>query len=286
MKNRAWLFVIPTMIFVSLNAFIPLVTVVNYSVHYIFSGSAPEFVGLANYVDVLKDPLFQGALYRQVILSVLILLVEVPLGIAIALCIPKKGVGVAISLVLLGIPLLIPYNVVGIIWRLFTQGSIGVIPRFLDLFGYEYRVGLDPFDAPATIFLIDVWHWTPLIALLVYAGLQAIPDAFYHAAEIDGATPWKTFRFVTLPKLRSVLLIGVLLRFMDSFKIYSEPLTLTGGGPGTATTYLNLFVARRAEAYEIGFAGAASIIYLLIVLILSYVFFQVLTHVGTGGVKK
>jgi len=286
MKNRAWIFLIPTMVFVSLNAFIPLITVVNYSVHYIFSGSLPQFVGLKNYLDVLKDPMFQGALFRQVILSVVILLVEIPVGIIIALSIPKKGVGVAISLVMLGIPLLIPYNVVGIIWRLFTQESIGVIPRFMALFGYTYNVALDSFDAPVTIFIIDIWHWTPLVALLVYAGLQTIPDAFYHAAEIDGATPWKTFRFVTLPKLRNVLLIGILLRFMDSFKIYSEPLTLTGGGPGTVTTYLNLFVARRAEAYELGYAGAASIVYLLIVITLSYVFFQVLTHVGTGGVKK
>ena len=282
MKYNAWYFLIPALVIMALSAFVPLMTVVNYSLHYIFSGSMPEFVGLENYLEVLRDPNFHGALGRQLIFSVCVLLVQIPLGILIALAIPKKGPGVAISLVLLGIPLLIPYNVVGIVWRLFTQSDIGVIPRFLALFGYSYNVSLDPIDAPLTIFLLDVWHWTPLVALLCYAGLQSIPDAFYQAAQIDGASTWKTFRYVTLPKLRSVLILGVLLRFMDSFKIYSEPLLLTGGGPGSSTTFLSLFVARKAESFELGYAGAVSIIYLYIVLVASYIFYQIMTHIGKG----
>jgi glycerol transport system permease protein len=117
---------------------------------------------------------------------------------------------------------------------------------------------------------------------LCYAGLQAIPDAFYQAARIDGASSWKMFRYVTLPKLRSVLIIGVLLRFMDSFKIYAEPLLLTGGGPGDATTFLSLHVARKAESYQLGYAGASSFIYLFIVIVFSYVFFQLMTNIGKG----
>jgi glycerol transport system permease protein len=265
-----------------LSAFVPLMTVVNYSLHYIFSGSMPEFVGLENYVQVLHDSLFQGAVGRQIVYSVMVLLVQIPLGILLSLAVPKKGVGAAISLVLLGIPLLIPYNVVGIVCRLFTQSDLGVVPRFLGLFGYEYSVSLDPIDAPLTIFLLDVWHWTPLVVLLCYAGLQAIPDAFYQAAQIDGASTWKTFRYVTLPKLRPVLILAVLLRFMDSFKIYAEPLLLTGGGPGDSTTFISLLVARKSESFELGYAGAASMIYLVIVLVLCYIFFQIMTHIGKG----
>jgi glycerol transport system permease protein len=179
-----------------------------------------------------------------------------------------------LSLVLLGIPLLIPYNVVGIVWRLFTQSDIGVIPRLLAVFGYDYNVSLNATDAFVTILLVDVWHWTPLVILLAYAGLQAIPQNYYQAAEVDGASAWKTFRYVTLPKLRPVLTLGLLIRFMDSFKVYSEPLLLTGGGPGNATTFLSLFVARKAEAYELGYAGASSIIYLYVVIIMSYLLFQ------------
>ncbi len=284
--NRAWLFLVPALVVMAISAFIPLMTVVNYSVHYIFSGSIPEYVGLKNFVQVMQDPDFQGALGRQMLFSIAILVVEIPLGIAIALSMPKKGVGVAVSLVLLGIPLLIPFNVVGIVWRLFAQSDIGVLSGFFALFGYEYNVSLDPVDAPLTIFALDVWHWTPLVALLAYAGRRSIPDAFYRAAEIDGASAWKTFRYVTLPKLRPVLVLGFLLRFMDSFKIYAEPLLLTGGGPGNTTTFMSLFVARKAQSYELGYAGAASIIYLFIVIVLSYVFFQFLTRIGKGEFQK
>jgi len=286
MKNRAWLFLLPTLVLVAINAFIPLMTVINYSLFYIFSGSMPEFVGFDNYIQVFRDPLFHSSLWRQIVLSVAILFVEIPLGICIALLLPRRGAGVAVSLVLLGFPLLIPFNVVGIIWRLFTQDNIGIVPEFLKLLGYTYNVAMSPVDAPLTIFVCDVWHWTPLVTLLSFAGMQAIPDAFYQAARIDGATPWKTFWFVTLPKLRNVLIIGILLRFMDSFKIYDEPMTLTGGGPGSTTMFLNLFVARKAESYELGYAGAVSIVYLIIVMVFSYLFFQVLRRIGKGGAEK
>jgi glycerol transport system permease protein len=282
MKQRPWLFLLPTLILMSISAFIPLMAVINYSLHTIFAGSTPEFVGLQNYADVMGDPQFRGALLRQLTFSLMALLIEIPLGVGVALCLPRKGGGVGLSLVLLGIPLLIPYNVVGIVWRLFTQSDIGVVPRVLSVFGYQYNVSLDATDAFLTILLVDVWHWTPLVALLAYAGLQAIPQTFYQAAEIDGASTWKTFRYVTLPKLRPVLTLGLLIRFMDSFKVYSEPLLLTGGGPGNATTFMSLFVARKAEAYELGYAGASSIIYLYVVIVMSYILFQYINRSSEG----
>lgn len=278
MKQRPWLFLLPTLLLMSISAFVPLITVINYSLHYIFAGSIPEFVGLQNYAEVMGDTRFRQALLLQLAFSFMVLAIEIPLGILIALSLPRKGRGVGLSLVLLGIPLLIPYNVVGITWRLFSQSDIGIIPRVFSVFGYEYNVSLQSVDAFLTLMLVDIWHWTPFAALLIYAGLQAIPDAYYQAAQVDGASTWKTFSYVTLPKLRPVLTLGILIRFMDSFKIYSEPLLLTGGGPGNATTFLSLFVARKAESYELGYAGAVSVIYLYIVIVLSYLFFQVATR--------
>ena len=285
-NNKAWLLLIPALAVMTITAFVPLMTVLNYSLHYIFSGSIPEFVGFANYVDVLKDAKFHQALWRQLLFSFAILAVEIPLGIMIALSLPRKGCGVGISLVLLGIPLLIPYNVVGIVWRLFSQSDIGLIPEVLSWINYSYNVSLNSLDATMTIFILDVWHWTPLVVLLAYAGYLAIPDAFFRAAEIDGASTWNTFRYVTLPKLRPVLVLGFLLRFMDSFKIYAEPLLLTGGGPGDSTTYMSMFVARKAESYELGYAGAVSIIYLVIVIVVSWLFFLVLNSIGQGKGQK
>lgn len=284
--NKAWLFLIPAMLLMALTAFIPLMTVVNYSLHVIFSGSIPEFVGFENYIQVVNDPEFIGAFARQLLFTLVILSIEIPLGIIIGLSMPKKGIGVAISLVLLGIPLLVPYNVVGIVWRLFSQSDIGFIPYVLGVIGYPYNVSLRSVDAVLTLIVLDVWHWTPLVGLLSYAGYSAIPDAYFQAAAIDGSSPWKTFVYVSLPRMKSVLILAFLLRFMDSFKIYEEPLTLTGGGPGSSTTFLSLFVARKAESYNLGYAGASSMIYLVVVIVMSYIFFQLMSNAGKGEGKK
>jgi len=128
---------------------------------------------------------------------------------------------------------------------------------------------------------MDVWHWTSLVALLCYAGLKSIPDAYYQAAQIDGASTWAVFRYIQLPKLRGVLLIALLLRFMDSFMIYTEPFVLTGGGPGNSTTFLSQYLATLAVGqFDLGPAAAFSIIYFLIVLLFCFVFYTALQNVG------
>ncbi len=281
--NRAWLFLLPALITMAINAFIPFMTVINYSFQDILPGLPPLWIGLENYFTVLGDDLFRESFVRQLIFSFLILAIEVPLGILIALGMPKKGWLGTLALVGVGLPLLIPYNVVGIIWRVFTRSDLGLFPLLFQPFGYQYDVALNAVDAYWTVVLMDVWHWTPLIVLLCYSGLNAIPDAYYQAAKIDGASKWNTFRFVILPRLRSVLTIGILLRFMDSFRVYTEVFLLTGGGPGNTTTFLSDVLVRKAVGgFEFGYAAAMSLIYFYVILIVSYIFFLVLTNVGTG----
>jgi len=131
--------------------------------------------------------------------------------------------------------------------------------------------------------LMEVWHWTPLVILLAYAGLRSIPEAYYQAARIDGASAWAIFKYIQLPKMRGVLTIALLLRFMDSFLIYAEPFVLTGGGPGNATTFLSIYLVKIAVGqFDLGPAGAFSLIYFLIVLLFCYLFYQVLLNVGKG----
>jgi len=131
---------------------------------------------------------------------------------------------------------------------------------------------------------MDVWHWTSLVILLCYAGLQAIPDAFYQAARIDGASRWAVFRFIELPKLKGVLLIAVLLRFIFSFRIYAEPFVLTGGGPGNATTFLSQSLTTMAVGqFDLGPAAAFSLIYFLIILLFSYVFYLTILNMDREG---
>ena len=282
--QRAWFFLIPALVVLSLNAFIPLMTVVNYSVQDILPGLGAVWLGFGNFENVLRDASFRGALGRQLLFSGLILLIQVPLGILVALGMPKRGWAATASLVAIGLPLLIPWNVVGIIWRVFTRADIGIVPFVAARLGWDYNIATSPVDAYWTVVMMDVWHWTPLIALLCYSGLNAIPDAFYQAARIDGATRWRTFWVVTLPRLRNVLTIGILLRFMDSFRIYIEISLLTGGGPGRTTAFLSdLLVNRAVGGFEFGYAAALSLIYFFIIIVISYLFFLVLTHVGTSS---
>lgn len=282
-NNKAWLLVLPVFVIVAFSAIIPLMTVVNYSVQDIFGPGQRVFVGTEWFREVLADERLQEALWRQFLFSGLVLLIEIPLGVLIALAMPKQGWSVSLVLVLLALPLLIPWNVIGTIWIVFTRPDIGLLGVAINGFGVAFDHTAAPLDAWITLMLMEVWHWTPLVALLAYAGLKAIPDAYYQAARIDGASAWAVFRYIQLPKMRGVLTIAVLLRFMDSFLIYAEPFVLTGGGPGNSTTFLSIYLVKVAVGqFDLGPAAAFSIIYFLIILLFSWLFYQALQNVGTG----
>jgi glycerol transport system permease protein len=186
---------------------------------------------------------------------------------------------VSVCLVLMALPLLIPWNVVGAMWNIFALPDVGMLGRTLKALGIDYNYTQQPLAAWATMIAMDVWHWTSLVVLLAYAGLSAIPDAYYQAARIDGASSWAIFRYVQLPKMRRVLTIAVLLRFMDSFNIYTEVLALTGGGPGNATTLLSIDLVKIALGqFDLGPAAAMSLIYFLIILLFSWLFYTVITR--------
>ena len=278
-NNRAWLMVVPVLVVVAFSAVIPLMTVVNYSVQDILGPDQHVFVGTEWFRKVLRDPELHGALRRQLGYSFAVLAIEIPLGIALALVLPMKGRAASVSLVLLALPLLIPWTVVGTIWQIFARGDIGLLGVAINKLGLDYNYTADALDAWLTVLAMDVWHWTPLVALLCYAGLRAIPEPFYQAARIDGASAWATFRYIQLPRLRGVLTIAVLLRFMDSFMIYTEPFVLTGGGPGNATTFLSQYLTRQAVGqFDLGPAAAFSLIYFLVVLLFSYIFYTAMTQ--------
>ncbi len=283
--NKAWFLVLPVFLIVAISAIIPLMTVVNYSVQDIFGPGERYFVGTEWFEEMLANKRLHDALLRQFIFSGLVLLIEIPLGVLIALAMPKRGWGVSVSLVLLALPLLIPWNVIGTIWIIFTRPDIGLLGVAINGLGIEFDHTAAPFDAWVTVLLMEVWHWTPLVALLAYAGLRAIPEAYFQAARIDGASPWAVFLYIQLPKMRGVLTIAVLLRFMDSFLIYAEPFVLTGGGPGNSTTFLSIYLVKLATAMDLGPAAAFSIIYFLIILLFSWLFYQALQNVGAGDSK-
>ena len=278
-NNKAWFLVLPVLVIVAFSAVIPLMTVVNYSVNDTFGENEFFWNGLGWFEDMIASDRMHSALGRQVLFSAIILAIEVPLGIFIALNMPKKGFWASFCLVLMALPLLIPFNVVGTIWQIFGRVDIGLLGHGLASLGVDYNYTSDALDAWITIIVMDVWHWTSLVALLCYAGLQSIPQAYYQAAKIDQASRWKVFRYIELPKMQGVLLIAVLLRFMDSFMIYTEPFVVTVGGPGNATTFLSIDLVKMAIGqFDLGPAAAFSIMYFLVILLVSWVFYTVMTN--------
>jgi len=282
-NNRAWFLILPVLLTVAFSAILPLMTIVNYSVQDILGPTQKVFVGTEWFKAVMRDPELHEALLRQLLFSFSVLAIEIPLGILVALAMPASGWRASLSLVLIALPLLIPWNVVGTIWQIFGRGDIGLLGYGINRAGISYNYTGDSLDAWLTVLVMDIWHWTPLVVLLCYAGLRAIPDAYYQAARIDGASRWAVFRFIQLPKMRNVLMIAVLLRFMDSFMIYTEPFVLTGGGPGNATTFLSQYLTQKAVGqFDLGPAAAFSLIYFFIILLFCFILYNWMQRVGTG----
>jgi glycerol transport system permease protein len=277
-NQKAWFMVLPVLLLVAFSAIVPLMTVVNYSVQDTFGSNEFFWVGLEWFEEVLHSQRIHQALLRQSLFTAIILVIEIPLGIFIALNMPKqKGMWTSLCLVLISLPLLIPWNVVGTIWQVFSRIDIGLLGYSLQALGIDYNYTQDASAAWFTIVLMDVWHWTSLVVLLCYAGLQSIPDAYYQAAEIDQASSWSIFRYIELPKIKGVLIIAILLRFMDSFMIYTEPFVVTGGGPGNATTFLSIDLVNMAIGqFDLGPAAAFSLIYFLVIMLISWVFYTVM----------
>ncbi len=281
-NQKAWFLILPVLICVAFSAIMPLMTVVNYSVQDIISPTQQVFVGTEWFSAIMRDEELHGALLRQLTFSMAVLAVELPLGIMLALAMPSQGWKSSAVLVIVSLSLLIPWNVVGTIWQIFGRADIGLLGAGLKWLGIDYSYTGDAVDAWITVLVMDVWHWTPLVGLLGYAGLRSIPDAYYQAASIDGASKAAVFWYVQLPKMRGVLMIAVLLRFMDSFMIYTEPFVLTGGGPGNATTFLSQFLTQKAVGqFDLGPAAAFSLIYFLIILLLCFILYNWMQRVGT-----
>ena len=278
-NQRGWLFVLPVLFLVAFNALIPLMTVVNYSVQETFGNNQFFWQGLGWFEDILRSERFHAALGRQMFFTATILAIEIPLGVMIALAMPRSGFWVPVCLVLMALPLLIPWNVVGAMWNIFTLPDIGLLGYTLnEVLGIDYNMTQSPVAAWITIIIMDVWHWTSLVVLLAYAGLISIPEAYYQAAKIDGASNWAVFRYIQLPKMKRVLTIAILLRFMDSFNIYTEPFVLTGGGPGNSTTLLSIDLVKVALGqFDLGPAAAMSLIYFAITLAVSWIFYTLMT---------
>lgn len=276
-KNRSWIFILPALILVGGSTIIPLITIVNFSVHDVFYGNDFIWVGPKWYIQVLNSKEFYHTLLRTFAFSAIVLTIEIPLGILIALSLPRKGKLVPFYIISIAIPLMIPWVVVGLMWRLIIHPQWGSIGSLLSLIGLQIDVSNSLVTAWSVIVFVDVWHWTSLVVLLCYSGLMAIPDMYYQAARIDSANRWNIFRYVELPKIKRVLMIAVLLRFIDSFMVFVEPFIITRGGPGKSTVFLSQSLMRTAaQQFDFGPSSATSLVYFSIIVLFAWILYKVM----------
>lgn len=275
-NNRSLFYILPALIVVGGSTIIPLAAIVNFSVQDVFYGNDFIWVGPKWFIQVLSSKEFYDTLLRTFAFSAMVMIIEVPLGILIALCLPRKGKLIPFYIIAIAIPLMIPWVVVGLMWLLIIHPQWGSLGALLSLIDLQIDAN-NMFMAWSIIVFVDVWHWTSLIILLCYSGLLAIPDMYYQAAKIDGANRWNLFRYVELPKIKRVLMIAILLRFLDSFMAYAEPFILTRGGPGKSTVFLSQSLMLTASRqFDLGHSAAVSLIYLSIIVLFAWILYKVM----------
>ena len=277
-KARPYFLILPSIILISIVGIFPMIMVIYYSLHDSFFGGNYIWVGLYWFKQLFVSSDFLDSLIRSFLFSFLALSIQIPLGLLIAKKIPKSGFLSGAIIILIVVPLLIPKIVIGHIWSFLTIPQIGLIDYLANFLNITFDLNTNVFQVWFIILLMDTWHWTSLVVLLCYAGLKAIPFQYYHAAYIDGASNWSIFSKIELPKLKKVLLIAILLRFMDSFIIYTETYVLTRGGPYMSTTFLSHDLVQTATVqFDLGEGGAMAVIYSIIVIITSFIFYKIIS---------
>ncbi|MCX7286457.1 MAG: sugar ABC transporter permease [Rhodobacterales bacterium] len=268
--NRAWFLLLPALLLLGVVGALPLLAVINYGFHDIFTLQDVHWVGIDWYVDILGSDRFLASLGRSLLFSTLALTIQVPLGIAVALLLTSYGRRAVWGLMLCALPLVVPWNMIPMLWLGLIDKGGGLLGPGLASLGFDWK--FTAWHTWALILIVDTWHWLGLVVVLAYAGLSAIPSAYCQAAAIDGASRWATFRFIQLPRITGALAIVILLRFVDSFMIYTEAFAINAGGPSDATRFLSIELGEEIKGFSYGQAAARATLYFLIVLAVVWAF--------------
>lgn len=275
-----FVFLAPSIIFILLMIIAPLVY--NFSLSFtdwtMAVNKAPNFIGLNNYIKVFKEPRFINSVGRTLIFSVIAIALEAILGIALAVLINRKFHGRRIVQALMLLPVVATPVALGMAWKLILEPSIGFANVVVTALGFEARkfLATTSFESMLVLILIDVWEWTPLIMLMVYAGLNTIPQDPYESALIDGANRWQTFTQITLPLASSSILIAILMRLIDVVKTFDIIYATTQGGPNFATENINIYAYLNMFGYyEFGKAAAISVLFFIVVMAIGGGFLKV-----------
>ena len=279
--HTPYLILVPTIVFILLLTMFPMVYSLYNSmvdVNLLKPYLLPTFVGLGNYISLMQDTRFWNSVWNTLYLTLSTVAIEFILGLGVALLLNREISGNRLTRTLILIPFMTTPVVVGLIWRFLYNYDLGIINYFLRILHLPQVLWLsDQSIALKSVIIVDVWQWTPLVALILLAGLQSLPLEPYEAAQVDGCSTWQNFRYITIPLLSPAILMVFLIRTMDAIKLYDLIYVLTEGGPGTSTETISYYL------YVIGFklfytgrAAAGSYILLVILIIISTLYIRFL----------
>lgn len=269
-RNIKWIFPLPAGLFVVAMIVFPIaytfyVSLTNWSMT---SGGPISFVGLDNYMEMLREPRFLMAIMRTFYFTALAVFIETVLGVAIALILNREFAGKSLAKLILLLPMVATPVAIGLAWTLFYEPTVGLGNYVLRLLGLPASRWLaSNLAVIPSLVIVDVWEWTPMIALIVLAGLAALPTDPLEAVKVDGATPWQVLRYITLPLLSPTIWVAVVLRGIDALKTFDIIYVMTTGGPGFASETLNIFAYSLSFGY-FKFGAASSVLVVLFALVL------------------
>jgi multiple sugar transport system permease protein len=281
-KGFPYLMVVPTILVLSIVGVIPFVYTVFISFQETSFTRTVGFNGVGNFTSLVSDPLFWKALGVTTLILVVAVPVQLLLGLGIALVMHRGILGSRFIAPVLLLPAVVAPTVVAIIWKIMLAGTWGFLTyQVVDRFSLLERgsvLGL-PRSALVTILLIEIWQWTPFVALALFAGLQALPLSPYRAAAVDGASRWQIFRYLTLPMLLPLLAVLLLLRTLDSFRIFDTIFILTGGGPGTSTQVVSIYLYKSVfQFWELGRAAAGAVLIWVMFFIFASILYRIFSR--------
>ncbi|MBF9018462.1 MULTISPECIES: carbohydrate ABC transporter permease [unclassified Oceanispirochaeta] len=276
-KILSWFFLIPVIIVLLLVAFIPLGYgfVFSFFKYKLNMPSIPvRFVGLENYISMFSDVIFLQSLSNNIFFAFLSVILEVFLGIVIAMMLSDSGKVTRFITTVLLIPMVIAPVASGTLWRMMLDRTYGIMNYLISLIGMAPVSWLsDPDIAIYSVIIVDVWQFTPYVAILVLSSIKSIPRSFLESAMVEGASSWRLFRSIIFPIASPVIIIVMMVRFIDAFKVFDTVFVMTQGGPGSSTEMLPTFIYRQGiKFFKVGYSSASAVLFVISMILVSLVF--------------
>ncbi len=269
-RNLKWIYTMPAVLFVLLMMVFPILYTVRISFYEwsMSSATPPKWVGLANYTALLSDSRFWQSVQNTFVFSAGALILETVLGVAIAMLLYRDFRGKNFVKTLFLLPMVATPVAMGLVWVLIYEPSIGLANHLLKTLGLEPQLWIaSPTQAIPSLIVIDVWEWTPMIALIVMAGLSTLPSEPYEAADVDGATAWQKFVHLTLPMLRPTIMVALMLRLIDVLKTFDIIYSTTQGGPNMKSETLNIYgYTLGFQYFKLGMASSLLVVFFALVM--------------------